>query len=63
MHRARNFLLVLQIDFASGGDNRRLALVDSLRDESGELGKPAHKLESELVEGGTVMACLHLSTR
>jgi hypothetical protein len=51
VHGARNFLLVNQIDFAAGGDSHRFALVDSLRDESGELGKPAHKLESDLVEG------------
>jgi hypothetical protein len=51
VHGARYFLRVLQIDIAAGCDRHRLALVYSLRDESGELGKPAHKLESELVEG------------
>ena len=51
VHGARNFLLALWVDFPAGGNNRRLALVDSLRDESGELGKPAHKLESDLAEG------------
>ncbi len=50
MHGTRNFLRALQIDFAAGCNSNRFALVDSLRDESGELGKPAHKIESELVE-------------
>ena len=51
VHGARNFLLAPRVDFAAGSHNRRLELVDSLHDESGELGKPAHELESDLVEG------------
>ena len=51
LNSARYFLLVLQVDFAADGYSHRLALVDSLRDESGELGKPAYKLEPDLVEG------------
>ena len=51
MSGARNFLLTLRVDPAAGGNNRRLAFVDGLRDESGELVKPAHELESDLVEG------------
>ena len=47
----RYFLMTLRGDFAAGGNNRRFAFVDGLRNKSGELGNPAHKLESDLVEG------------
>ena len=51
LNSTRNFLLTLRVDLPAGGNNLGLSLVDGLRNESGELGKPAHELESDLVEG------------